>query len=551
MVKKNFERLFSACGIDTRVEKNFFIAAFILLLIYLEAVVAAQIVCIFGFSLALVTAGALTVPIFAFFVVLIIARLRSIENKKTFLQDISSKGAVLFSLTVFFFTFAFYLVWFIAFYPGSFSSDNIGQYEQAISGSYNNWHPAIHTWLFYTLPLSLGGNAGTIVLFQIIYFSLAVAYLMSTLRKSGCGGIFMAVSWLFIIINPNTAHIVLYPWKDTAFSIFSLLVFTQLIRIYKTDGKWLRSPANIVAFSSCMFLLNTIRHNGILLTLPIFVIIFIFKKGIRKQTAFSLVGVIISMAILSGPIYSIFSVEEPGNRQTELLGLPMTVIANVYMNDRDALGEDAIEFMDSIASEEEWEKYHVTGNFNVIKWSSSADVLNIIEAEGAKNVLFYMLEALKNSPIYAIEGMLRLTSLVWGFEGNNNYIPIGIIENSYGIEYASEDSLLSTLLNYYFSAANKIFRYFYGFVGVMIIAMLILAVARLGKSGLSKVFLVLSPMAYNFGTMLLLTGPDFRFFHFNFLIIVPIVYLLFTKKSSENDNTAINGDICCQNIASC
>lgn len=542
MIKKNFQRLLSSCGIDTKVERGFFIAAFILLLIYLEAAVAAQLICLVGFSLPWVIAGALVVPIFAFFAVLLVAKLRSVDDRKAFLQDISPKGAVLFSLTVFFFTFAFYLLWFIAFYPGSFSSDNIGQYEQVIGGSYNNWHPAIHTWLFYTLPLSLGGNAGTIVLFQIVYFSLAVAYFISTLRKSGCGRVFMIISWLFIMINPNTAHIVLYPWKDTAFSIFSLLVFTQLIRIYKTDGKWLRSPLNIAAFSACMFLLNTVRHNGILLTLPIFVILFIFKKGIRKQTVISLASVLVSMAILSGPVYSLFSVEEPGNRQTELLGLPMTVIANVYMNDRDALSEEAIEFMDSLATEEEWEKYHVTGNFNILKWSSSADVLNIIEAEGAKNVLSYMLEAFKNSPIYASLGMLRLTTLVWGFAGDKNYIPIGIVDNSYGIEYSNEGSTLATLLNYYFSATQVIFKYFYGFVGVMIIAMLIMAVARLGKSGLSKVFLVLSPCAYNFGTMLLLTGPDFRFFHFNFLIIVPIAYLLFTKKADGDDNIATNDE---------
>ena len=64
----------------------------------------------------------------------------------------------------------------------------------------------------------------------------------------------------------------------------------------------------------------------------------------------------------------------------------------------------------------------------------------------------------------------------------------------------------------------------------MILLLLFTAVGKLGNGNLSRVFLVLAPMAYNFGTMLLLTGSDFRFFHFNFVIVVPLLFIILMRE---------------------
>ncbi len=48
--------------------------------------------------------------------------------------------------------------------------------------------------------------------------------------------------------------------------------------------------------------------------------------------------------------------------------------------------------------------------------------------------------------------------------------------------------------------------------------------------GTKSLFLILPSIAYNFGTMLLLCGPDYRFFHFNAVITLPLLIALLSKK---------------------
>ena len=45
-------------------------------------------------------------------------------------------------------------------------------------------------------------------------------------------------------------------------------------------------------------------------------------------------------------------------------------------------------------------------------------------------------------------------------------------------------------------------------------------------------------MVYNFGTMLLLTGHDFRFFHLNFVAVIPLVYIMLTNKEDADESAA-------------
>ena len=56
---------------------------------------------------------------------------------------------------IFFFLTSFICL--LAFYPGGISDDTLNQFEQAMGlRPYSNWHPALHTFLFFTLPLNAG-----------------------------------------------------------------------------------------------------------------------------------------------------------------------------------------------------------------------------------------------------------------------------------------------------------------------------------------------------------------------------------------------------------
>lgn len=512
--------------VSTKIEKRWFRIAFLLLALYFGYAVYAQNFNRGYSSAAIVTVCALAVIPLCVFSVWLFGRMEI----AVVLRDSGNRAGIAVFITVFLITLSIMLTWVFGLWPGSFSPDSIEQYTQSLTGEYNDWHPVLHTWLFFSVPMMFSDSPAVIIIFQLVWFALSCAYLYYVLYTSGCPKGFMLVSWIYIVANPNTAQIMLYPWKDSAFTILSLVTFSHLIRIYESDGKWLHKWYNIVVFSLFLFLTNGVRHNAILLIAPILLVLLIFIKNARNQVAAAAAVFIVATLILKLPIYSFADVGSPKHRTTEIMGLPMTIISDVYMEDREALSDEATEFLSSLASEENWEKYHSFGNFNSLKWSDGT-IYDKIDEEGALSIIGYALDAAENSPEVAKKSFFQLTKMVWSFDGGNGWtIGYGITANEQGISAEYNKDAVEKLNEYRSFANSYLLKYVFNYIGVIILVLLFVAVARLGKSGLGRFFAVMPIMVYNFGTMLLLTGHDFRFFHLNFVIVVPLLYIMLTKR---------------------
>ena len=162
-----------------------------------------------------------------------------------------------------------FLFKYMVYWPGAFMTDSMVQYGQAVTGEYDNWHPVIHTLLFFRLPLLLsGGWKGSVVLFQIILFSLALSYAFSTLRRIA-GERFALVSLAFVLLNPETTNLAVFPVKDTAFGIGALVLVSFTLRIFFSSGEWIRKPLNLLVFAAVLALTSLVRHNGVLFTVPL------------------------------------------------------------------------------------------------------------------------------------------------------------------------------------------------------------------------------------------------------------------------------------------
>ena len=400
------------------------------------------------------------------------------------------------------------------------------------SGVYNNWHPVLHTWLFYWIPFHIFHRTAGIVLTQILWFSLAIAYLFFVLYTSGCPKGFLVCGWLYIAANPNTLHIMMYPLKDSALTIFSTVLFAQLIRIYHTEGMWLKKWYNLALFSLFSFLAEEMRHNAVLLVAPLFILLLCFFKSIRKRVLVSAALVILAYVLLHGPVFTLTHVTRSTNNEVrETMGLPMTILSDIYVQDREALSEEAQSFMDSYASQEAWKNYKL-GNFNSIKWHGTAASCQEV---GREKILQYTMDAVMKRPDLAWNAFCTLTRLVWGLDGSNSEGRIGcaIADNTYGIKYYGNEQLRSAFYTYLQIVTNIVTKYLFTYIGCVILVLLFLATGKLGNGNPSRVFPVLIPMVYNFGTMLLLSSGSFRFFHFNFVIVVPLVYLMLKEKKTN------------------
>lgn len=424
-------------------------------------------------------------------------------------------------------------IWFLAYYPGSFSVDSIIQYGQAISGVYNDWHPVWHTLVFFTLPLAIFRSPASIIIMQLIYFALILGYLALTIYE--LSNLKSAVfSCAYILLNPYVGYIMLYPWKDVGFALAGLLSTVIAIRLiyypYKTTRIWKLMLFSLVLASATIF-----RHNAILYTLPLLFALFF---NINKKVWIKLFVLTICVFwLIKVPIYNFLGATNPGDRVVESTGLPLTIIGNVAKETPQLMDEELSEFVYSIATQEQWEEYYKCGNFNSIKWEDINTC--VVEEQGYVGMLRLMIKCFKLSPNAAIDAFVALTDIVYGFEnGLEGNVGASIADNSYNI-FGGENEKCQLLVTSYASFINSsIFRYFRTY-GICLFAILIVILSKLKFTSWfswKKAIIAVPIFSYDFGTMFFLSGPDSRLFFITFLVTpLLIVYALCNgeKKISE------------------
>ena len=314
--------------------------------------------------------------------------------------------------------------------------------------------------------------------------------------------------------------------------IFCIVLFAQLIRVYLSKGLWLKKPLHILLFSLFAFLTMGMRHNAVLLIVPFFLFLLFFFPSVRRQVALC-AGVLLTLFLLwQNAVLPLAHVEAPDQRTVETVGLPMTVLCDIYAFEPEAMPEDVRSFMDTLAPEQAWDGY-TSGNFNSIKWADP-DLVVKVDSHDIGTILRYSVQSAIRAPKTAMKAIANLTHLVWGLENTRGFcVGEQIVSNSYNIVAQYNPTLKFAFTSWRQVCNEGVLKYVFTILGPSILLLLFLAVSQLGGN-LPAVFLVLAPMAYHFGTMLLLSGPDYRFFHMHFAILIPIIYIILMSKRSSH-----------------
>jgi len=422
------------------------------------------------------------------------------------------------------------LIPYMIYYPSRITADCAEQYEQAVSNSYSDWHPFFHTLFAYKLPLFLtGGWDGSILLFQILLLSLAIAHAAQTLAMHA-GKRIALFALLFYLINPNTLNLTMFPWKDIAFAIGALLTASCSIRIYFTKGEWIRRIPNLILLTITLAFTSLFRHNAILFTLPaVFALVFLIPK---KQAVSLILGFLILFGGIKYPLSSTLHVEQPGSRQTEMLGVPMNIISSVYVHTPEKVDQETLEFVSKIAPREKWERNYIDGIYNGMKWDTTVNN-SIIEEYGAKRILKMTASCFIRSPFQALKAFFYITDPAYTITDD---VSTGVRVDP------SENGGISAVLgriNYYLSyLLDAVFSKITHFSGTMLLILVIaiLSKYRITCAGFWKTVLFILPVfAYNFGSMLLLYSrlDAVRFFYYTFLVTPLYLTLFFRDLPSE------------------
>lgn len=429
----------------------------------------------------------------------------------------------------------------------------VEQLEQAVSGEYNDWHPFLHTFLFYTVPWKLFHSVEMILFLQTLWFSAALSYLVMTMRKNGAARWLCAVQAGYVILNPCTESILSWAWKDCGLAIFSMVFTAHYINIICTKGAWLEKKRNAAAAGLFAVLAMLVRHNAVLLIAPMLLVLAVCIWKRKKQLAALAVCFAVAFAGIKGGLYTAFSVEAPGQRVTETVGMCLTIMGNAVVKTPDSLDPEVREFLYRVAPRETWETCYYLGSFNHVKWMGETD-LEVIEEAGVVTVLKYTLQTVLDSPGSSLQALLRVTGMVWKIDGVQTWemvagsdlemtditLPAGLQQYCASLVSSWGNFVDNTVL-------NRIFRYI-GILNMLLIAMALTGLRR--KEDIPRALHVLPVLCYNFGTALLLTGYDWRFFYYTLTLFFPFMFLL-CREQTEAESGAkclTQGNTCRQNM---
>ena len=244
---------------------------------------------------------------------------RSIESPE-------SKGA---SLSWFWFTLPIFLVWSIyllVFWPGSMTTDSLGQWREVVSGQFTDFHPAFHTlsiWLITRLWFS----PAAVALAQILALSGLVGWGVSLFHRWGAPG---WLTWLVVglmAISPVNGMMIVTLWKDIPYSISIVALTLLVLLMIKSEGKWIEKRLAWMILGAIAALTALYRHNGIVAAFGTLGCLLLAYRNHWKRLLGALLLAIGFWWGVRGPLYNLLGV--PQSQGSLFWG-----ISSVYVIDR-------------------------------------------------------------------------------------------------------------------------------------------------------------------------------------------------------------------------
>lgn len=445
-------------------------------------------------------------------------------------------------------TLIFLTLYYIARYPGIYCMDTARQLKWSIDGTYYDWHPALHTLLAYTIPYKIFGIPG-IVYVQIVFFSIALAYMMAVFYRYGMKKKLRLIIYAFIMLNPMTGYMMMIAWKDSAFAILTLLLTVIVVELVYSEGEILASRWVVISVAVILAVCTLVRHNAVLFTVPMMICIISIAVKQRKKAFCVVVISLLLVLLIKGPLYRALGVYKPNQRVVETTGMCMVMMGNAYVQNSDFMSDEAVQFLEDVRNPLFWGNCYKLGDWNRVKWAEKESSLDEMDAIGASRIIGYTFDTVARCPNETLRAFLAVTGMIWKIDGDtpwdecleyfdSNYIGNKIFQND--IEHVlikfqpSEFGqwLKSIIDDYKSIIKNSVFKYLFYYIGIFDMILLVYALYLLSQKGCLKSIAIIMPVfAYNFGTALLLSGFDWRFFYYTFLCFFGMLFAMTKYKA--------------------
>lgn len=200
-------------------------------------------------------------------------------------------------------------IYLLAFYPGMMSADSFDQWNQILTGVYVDHHPVFHTlilWLLTRIYLS----PVVVAIAQIIFMALVAGLFFSFYESIGISKWVIWISLLIFSIIPVNGTMINTIWKDIPHGIAVLGLVYVFLRIIYSSGEWVKNWKNIIIYGAIMSVVSLMRHDGIVIGIGTFIIVFVFYPKLWKSWLFVFLFFFILLTGIKGPLYTSLKAQE-------------------------------------------------------------------------------------------------------------------------------------------------------------------------------------------------------------------------------------------------
>lgn len=350
------------------------------------------------------------------------------------------KTWILFSLTVVFLL-AAWLPYFLSYYPGTLSSDSLGELQMIMDGfrSLSDHHPLLHV-VFMAIPYQIGmalfhsqtSAVGLISMTQMVImasiFSYLVVYVYRRVRVKGLA----FLVFLFFALSPIFGYYSITMWKDVLFGGLMVLLTMQTIKW--TEKKESITFQDAVSFIFLSLLTLFFRNNAIYMYFILtFCSFFVFKKEWKKILLIFFL-VISTYYFIKGPVFNMMHVQKSAS--AEYLAIPLQQLGRIAYKDGDFSKEERHQLKPLISVPKLKELYNPVV-VDAIKFNEAYHGEVFDNNKGAYLKLWAGV-VLKN-PVVSVEAYLSSTLGYWYPNVEYWAVQKGVSDESYGVKNAPID----------------------------------------------------------------------------------------------------------------
>lgn len=339
----------------------------------------------------------------------------------------------------------FYVLCFLAYFPGCMSYDSgyITYQAMRIIG-FDNHHPFLHTllWSFFAHMDDIGIILYT--LFQVLTMTMLCAYVLCWIERRNIEGWKKNICRLFYGLNPVFHVFTLILAKDILFSGCLLWFTVTMLDFFEalSEGKRIDKMSGRLLFST---LLCCLLRNNMIYAVLVWMIILLAVLKKRFFLCKSIVGAVLLFYFITEVVYPSVGVAKGSIK--EMLPVPMSQIAAVCRYKPEGISPEEWEMVKKyIPDVESYDKYYA----DYIKHNFNGDAFR----ENPKEFINLWFALFVREPEIYLESFLSLNLPYWytGMESVRDYIETGNVSQDYPVQWAM---WLPEVFQFYEQVAHK------------------------------------------------------------------------------------------------